>query len=90
MNPAHVYPASCRGTPVPSIGLANGLGARYADASDDSSGDGHAHHHHSRFSRFRRRFRTNRHHHGSNPPLLRNLAADDFAGIARIEIISVR
>ncbi|URE42132.1 Phosphatidylserine decarboxylase [Musa troglodytarum] len=65
-----------------------GHGSSRADASDDSSGDGHAHHHHSRFSRFRRRFRTNRHCHGSDPPLVKNLDADDFAGIARIEIIS--
>ncbi|CAL9198259.1 phosphatidylserine decarboxylase proenzyme 2 isoform X1 [Musa acuminata AAA Group] len=65
-----------------------GHGSSRADASDDSSGDGHARHHHSRFSRFRRRFRTNRHDHGSDPPLVKNLAADDFAGIARIEIIS--
>ncbi|CAL9098997.1 unnamed protein product [Musa textilis] len=65
-----------------------GHGSSRADASDDSSGDGHAHHHHSRFSRFRRRFRTNRHRHGSDPPLVKNLVADDFAGIARIEIIS--
>ncbi|THU53853.1 hypothetical protein C4D60_Mb10t18780 [Musa balbisiana] len=65
-----------------------GHGSSRADASDDSSGDGHARHHHSRFSRFRRRFRTNRHNHGSDPPLVKNLAADDFAGIARIEIIS--
>ncbi|XP_072953356.1 phosphatidylserine decarboxylase proenzyme 2-like [Typha angustifolia] len=38
----------------------------------------------SRFSRFRRRFR---HRSSSDPSLIKNIAAEDFAGIARIEII---
>ncbi|WOL01555.1 phosphatidylserine decarboxylase proenzyme 2 isoform X2 [Canna indica] len=60
----------------------------HGSSRGDARGDGDAHHHSSRFSRFRRRLRFHRDRHGSDPPLLKNLAAEDFAGIARIEIIS--
>ncbi|XP_042456519.1 phosphatidylserine decarboxylase proenzyme 2-like isoform X2 [Zingiber officinale] len=52
-----------------------------------TSGYDDAHHRPSRLSRFRRRFRSDRPSHGSDPPFLKNISANDFAGIARIEII---
>lgn len=44
----------------------------------------------SRLSRFRRRFRSNRHRPVSDPLLLTNLGPEDFVGVARIEIISAK
>ncbi|PKU66688.1 phosphatidylserine decarboxylase proenzyme 2 [Dendrobium catenatum] len=44
----------------------------------------------SRLSRFRRRFGSKGHRSVSDPILLTNLAPEDFAGVARIEIISAK